>query len=673
MLPPKPVQQGTTPAVQIEITYESPVVFAGEKLNALITVRNTRSSSHEVGTTAAPPEEDIRTPDSLANSNGTPIASEVGEEATNTSTTESADTTNPGIVSDANASTASSSDRHSAPSSQQLLMGSAQVQSYFVVDEELIDIDQFAHAKTQGVVVGSNGSLGYASTNNGGFLHGLTSGLGSILQIKDGNGNPLEGRNSPDLVGRGVVYGNGISRGNRQNGGTAGPASHYDDNDAVPIFSTPQSLLFVDLNLEAGQSRTFRYSLQLPKTLPPSCKAKSIRIHYNLVIGMQKLDKKGHPRLSTTHVPFRVFPFVSRDEKSQVCHDLRMPVVLQQDTAEIVQLPLENMTADEAFSYAKNMDLEQESSSVIGKAELMGFINDLMTSKHTAAEMVTEMSDLGIQNVLSSEENIKYLTRYQHGQSMKSKFDIGRGNRRLATIYLSKPVYRVGENIVFIVDYTDAALKTFHITATLETEESIRNDLLKQLKNQNHDLISHKLPAIDTTSLTRRVYSQATMSTYTHKKSTFEFTIPATATPQFATTAIALKWVLKLDFITSPAPKSDGGGRQQDTTHAASPHTPPNQHPPQPHAHTPPTPTSVHPNGTRTASQAHSPSLSHFEASTSPVEVAHINSQGLIAAVKETIPCDTFSCKIPLTVMPTNQDIGALLEHSMSATKVWQI
>lgn len=360
---------------------------------------------------------------------------------------------------------------------------------------------------------------------------------------------------------------------------------------------------------------------------------------------------------------------------------------------------------------------------------------------------------------MNAQDNIDYFTRFQQvkppTKPLKTRFDIGRGGKRIATVTLSKAVYKVGENVIFKIDFRNAALKCFHITASLETEEIIDTHILKQFKTS--DLFSKyqsslqeddqknggksgkkpQVPHIDTTALTRRIYSQATMSTYSMSKSAFEFTIPATATPQFSTSSISLKWVLKLDFITSPASsppmnyhnkhgarssinrsrrlsrssidevltatvpertaqevqqakreqiekeyqrqiEGEPNQREKDLNFFLNEHEdeenegtseedeeinkseaeeldsdkPKNKQTPQPSKLSP----------------EDIPDDPH-----SPLEVVHVSSKGMILIAKETIACESFNCKIPLSVIPTNQDITALLQHSISSTRSWQI
>jgi hypothetical protein len=77
----------------------------------------------------------------------------------------------------------------------------------------------------------------------------------------------------------------------------------------VPILSTPQSILFVDLRLGPGEGRSYLYSFSLPKTIPPSHKGKAIKITYNLVVGTQR-PGRGVVQPKMIEIPFRVLPNV---------------------------------------------------------------------------------------------------------------------------------------------------------------------------------------------------------------------------------------------------------------------------------------------------------------------------------------------------------------------------
>ena len=165
---------------------------------------------------------------------------------------------------------------------QALLMGYAQINASFTVDGSLINHSLFEEVKRKGVV-GTSGR-GDPSTKagkpGGGFFGNL--GLGAISDSIGGllSGGELEGLQKM----RGVS-----------------------SSQSIPLLSTPQSLLFVDLRLNPGEEKSFSFSFTLPKGLPASHRGKAIKISYNLVIGTQRAgDLREVQRVRRINIPFRV-------------------------------------------------------------------------------------------------------------------------------------------------------------------------------------------------------------------------------------------------------------------------------------------------------------------------------------------------------------------------------
>lgn len=166
--------------------------------------------------------------------------------------------------------------------SQTLLMGYAQINASFTVDGSLLDQSIFEEVKRKGVVGhhGSNERSPRQSKPRSGFWGNI--GLSSL-------GNSLA-----SLTSTGELDGLREMRG-------------ASSSNSIPLLSTPQSLLFVDLRLAPGQEKAFSFSFTLPRGLPSSHKGKAIKISYNLVIGTQKAAAiKGNQRLHKINVPFRV-------------------------------------------------------------------------------------------------------------------------------------------------------------------------------------------------------------------------------------------------------------------------------------------------------------------------------------------------------------------------------
>ena len=169
-----------------------------------------------------------------------------------------------------------------------LMMGYGHITGVFTLDSSLVDQSPFEAVKKKSIVGDSGGGgvvragsvkrdsglFGFSSWGNIGESFGGLLGGDELSSIKEAKGS--------------------------------GNAS------SIPILSTPQSILFVDLQLGPGESKSYKYKYRLPRGLPPTHKGRVIKINYNLVVGSQRAGMIAH-KLNTQHidVPFRVLPGVN--------------------------------------------------------------------------------------------------------------------------------------------------------------------------------------------------------------------------------------------------------------------------------------------------------------------------------------------------------------------------
>ena len=169
-----------------------------------------------------------------------------------------------------------------------LMMGYVQLLGSFTLDGSLINQAPFEAIKKRSIIGGQDGGgvVGIkASKRDNGLLGAL--GWNSISQSFGG----LIGGHEPSSMRsmKGIV-----------------------NAKAIPIISTPQSVLFVDLKLRAGESQSFRYKHRLPESIPPTCRGRAIKVGYHLAIGIQRphsVSQSHH--LRHVNVPFRVLPSIS--------------------------------------------------------------------------------------------------------------------------------------------------------------------------------------------------------------------------------------------------------------------------------------------------------------------------------------------------------------------------
>lgn len=174
-------------------------------------------------------------------------------------------------------------DRHP----ETLMMGYAKTMGSFTLDGSLVNQAPFEDVKRKGVVGGQGGGgvVGVERSKRESGLFGAF-GWGTI-------GESLGG-----LLGGGEMSSIKEMRG-------------LANTKTIPLLSTPQSILFVDLRLEPGQSRSYTYRFQLPRGLPPSYKGRAIKVQYHLTIGVQRPGRLSDQQVKHVDVPFRVLGSVN--------------------------------------------------------------------------------------------------------------------------------------------------------------------------------------------------------------------------------------------------------------------------------------------------------------------------------------------------------------------------
>lgn len=167
------------------------------------------------------------------------------------------------------------------------MMGYAQIMGTFTLDGSLINQAPFEEVKRKGVLGGQGGGgvVGIEKTKRESGLFGAL-GWGSIGESLGGLLGPSEPSSIREM--RGIA-----------------------SSKTVPLISTPQSILFVDLKLAPGESRSFTYSFTIPRGLPPTHKGRSMKVAYNLTIGTQRAGSTKEQQVKHVDVPFRVFGSVN--------------------------------------------------------------------------------------------------------------------------------------------------------------------------------------------------------------------------------------------------------------------------------------------------------------------------------------------------------------------------
>lgn len=409
-----------------------------------------------------------------------------------------------------------------------LMMGYAQIMGSFTVDGSLINQAPFEEVKRKGVVGGQGGGgvVGVERTKRESGLFGAL-GWGNL-------GESLGG-----LLGGGELSSIKEMRG-------------IASSKTVPLITTPQSILFVDLRLGPGESRSYKYSFTLPRGLPPTHKGRAMKVEYHLTIGTQRPGSKREQQMRHVEVPFRVFGSVtSRGEI--LGHDLMSPYIILRDQARTRCLDDPSETPNgakkangDAGSKDGFLEFHEYVTKLLDRPRENSSLGLLSPTDHGSRRT---SSFLGPEEPQTMKEAIDLAILRSnitsHGNQSANRFEIARSGRRVATIMLSRPAYRLGESITTVVDFTNTDIPCYSLHVALESSEKVD-------------------PAIALRSnasiyrVTRKTHAAFVENALFAQRLAFAPTVPPTATPEFITSGVSLEWKLRVEFVTPRLTHEDG-------------------------------------------------------------------------------------------------------------------
>lgn len=414
-----------------------------------------------------------------------------------------------------------------------LLMGYAHLAATFTVDGSLVDQSSFEEVKRKGFLGGQAGGgvVGVAQKKprpNSGFLGGFNfNSIGESL-------NSLVGGDTMSSVREMNVVTN---------------------SRAIPLLSTPQSLLFVNLHLEPGEERSYSFTCPLPRGLPSSYRGKAIKIAYNVQVGIQTAPTGSRDRdhkVRQISVPVRVFSGVDSDGEV-LGHDLMQPHVLLRD-------PARTASIDNAFDASHEASQSAAKESKLSSAEsFLTFIDTLLNRSRRRHSSAGSVFDAGLPaNEHPAHPTMTAIDRailvsnrpgLVSESTSTNRFNITRVGKPVAVVTLSRSLFRLGETITAVVAFapletTSIRVATLH--ATLETSEKVAQSLAVR-------------SAASIARVTRRIYSSWSGNALFSRRAVFSPTIPVTGAPTFITSGVELSWAIRLEFgvvKSTTAPRS---------------------------------------------------------------------------------------------------------------------
>ncbi|KAL9037159.1 MAG: hypothetical protein Q9214_005822, partial [Letrouitia sp. 1 TL-2023] len=424
---------------------------------------------------------------------------------------------------------------HLARSSPEvLLMGFGQIIGSFELDGSLVSQTPFEEVKRKGVIGNQSGG-GIVRADTTQRETGILRSLGWD-QIGESLGNLLKGG---EMTGAGETLGTNGTR-------------------SIPVLSTPQAVLFVDLSLEPGESKSFVYRHGLPNGIPPTYHGKAMKTCYSLVIGVQRIAAplQKH-KMRHINVPFRVLPSVN-EQGDVLGHDLLSPHVIIHDRA-LISTSQELDPYPTSFQESLNQGISKTS-----RRDFSLYLNHLLhelsrNSSHghlTPSDVITKGSSTPKEDLGSTKDAIESaILRSNLPSSSKmslNRYEIMKSGDRVAVIILTRPACRLGETVLAVIDFQRSTIPCHSLLATLETSETVEPELALRSKASIR-------------RISRRVYASRLESAISADRIEFDPMIPINATPEFVTSGVRLEWSLRFRFVTQRQLDQINDGETSDT------------------------------------------------------------------------------------------------------------
>ncbi|KAK7544187.1 Rgp1-domain-containing protein [Phyllosticta citribraziliensis] len=405
-----------------------------------------------------------------------------------------------------------------------LMMGYAQMIGSFVLDGSLVNQAPFEEVKRKGIMggQGSGGVVGIEKKRDSGLFGALGwSNIGESLGGLLGGGEPSSIREMRALA----------------------------SSKAVPLLSTPQSILFVDLKLAPGESKSFKYTFMLPRGLPPTHKGRAIKVNYHLSIGTQRPGTAAQA-VRTVNVPLRVFGSVT-NRGEILGHDLMSPYVFLRDQATVLTVGDSKMGNDRRVSNGRKAVGETKEAL----EEFDAYVNNLLeTAQQTARggllsptaypnQQGRRRSTIEDPPASSMKEAIDFailrsnLSSANTSNKSPNRFSISRNGRNVAVIKLARPAYRLGETISLVIDFARNDVPVFAVAVALESSERVDPAIALRSTASIH-------------RATRKIHASFAENTLYSRRVAFAPTVPPNASPEFVTSGVSLAWKLRFEFVT---------------------------------------------------------------------------------------------------------------------------
>lgn len=256
------------------------------------------------------------------------------------------------------------------------------------------------------------------------------------------------------------------------------------------------------------------FRLRLPPDLPPSFHGHAAHFDYYITVGTNRVaggTRAGTQQSRLLHVPIRVYPHVG-PAGAAACFDVLNPIVSLQPDAVVAQ-----------------GDTTHE------RTRMAAFVRELARGDAAVATALR-----GDTPEWACMDTVNELAR----TAGKVSYDIAKDGHLAAVLTLARTRYRLGDAVQALVrlNLPEARVRVVRLAASLETHEEVDASLAQ-------------LPPQRTQRQTRQVYATHHTTTLDTRQLGIVLTLPSGATPAFATSALRLRWTLRVSLLTRTHPE----------------------------------------------------------------------------------------------------------------------
>lgn len=324
----------------------------------------------------------------------------------------------------------------------------------------------------------------------------------------------------------------------------------------VPFFSTSQSLLFSELHLESGEVKTFYFKCKLPKTLPPSYPGSSISINYRLIVGAS-LDKR-IPKPLNLHFPLKIYPNFD-EEGYQPVSNLDKFILLPPDKIlnEVVQT---HGGRRSSFKTIKRVILTQPKLTQNSKKEK--FIETIEKLLENQEDKDLNINDFkvpsGKETLSTFSENLTNRGEIDDSLPLKIQKDGYTFERQVTKIQTQYIISRNGQTITTLTFSKPFYKIGEEIKLSLDFLNKDLNTTGVLVSLESLELVRDSFSAdLDLTKTLPRSlgFYKESFATYNVESLPISIPIPLSATSQFKTNIFESRWCLSLKFVLSDEAK----------------------------------------------------------------------------------------------------------------------